>query len=350
MKGKKSKPVNDSLAAALSFLSPAQNCKGAEPTQYCVITNHTAVAFDGLIACGALIQEEIEACPMTILLCLALMDRDTFAITQLPDLRLLVRSGEFQTLIPCCDRSKLLQAAPDALLVPVDDRLKTALAVPGALASEKAEKVLGAAVQLNSYNVVGCNNEVLLQTFHSFNAIPNNLLIPKAAVTAVVKSNRKLVGIGGSEQSVTFWFEGDWWIRTQIYKDGWPDMSALNMDMLMLEELSAEMPAEFWPAFKQVAKFSVDGRVYCGDDEISSHPLGMLDGAKFTMSVPGCPSHVTYSIKALKMIEKHCLRFNADSMYKTYFYGDNLRGVIASHGAGYPKETSTTIEDDEIPF
>ena len=97
MAAKKQKPVKSKLLQAFEFLSLCQKDSGTNDAQmHCRLSNRTAIAFDGIIACGIAIEDGFECCPHTHKMTLALARcGPTFAITQISPETLQVRSDGF---------------------------------------------------------------------------------------------------------------------------------------------------------------------------------------------------------------------------------------------------------------
>jgi hypothetical protein len=340
MKKKNPKPSNR-LMEAMEFLSLCQKGKGKEQDTHCILSDHSAVAFNGIVAMGQLIDEDLFACPHTDKMALALAScGETFSITQVAEDRLLVRSGDFQAFVPCCQRSALPTALPDAQIALINDNFKHALKIVAPLASEKGEHVVTASIQVNSGNVVGTNREIIIEAWHGVD-LPV-MLMPKQAATAIIKVKRKLTGFGYSGPTATFWYEDGSWLKTNLFEDKWPDV----VGMLNLENRAKLIEPAFFEAVKTVAAFSENGNVYCGDGFVSSHYFSNVveQGSHRTMPVENGIVNRIYTTKGLLTVGKHAKMIDESAGANiTLFFGDNLRGGIFHQVPMPPTE-------DDIPF
>lgn len=311
---------------------------------YCRIEGNRAIAFDGVVAIGQTIQEDLTATPHTKQLVLAL-ERcgEQFAITQLSSDRLLVRSGDFQAFVPCCDPEKLPEAMPDPPQAPINDKVADALKIVAALASDKAESVLAACIQLHDGSVAATNLEVIIEAWHGC-SLPE-IVIPRAAAVAVVKSGRSLAQFGLGQKTATFWFDDNSWIRTQLYLDKLPDLRS-HLD---IDTDPREIAPEFFEAIKKIAPFSVDGKVYCGPNNVSSHSMNApQQGGQLSFEISNGLKWRSYSIKMLNLIKKHATKLDEHHAYATLFFGDGIRGAVV-HNVLHP-DGSHDVKDEDIPF
>jgi hypothetical protein len=342
MPKKKSNPQSR-LLEAMRFLSLCQKKDGNEAETYCRLTHNSAVAFNSTLAIGSLIEEDIEACPHTASMILAL-ERcgDSYSITQLNDNRLLVRSGDFQAFVPCCDPAKLSWAAPDAAQAAITDALTGALKLLAPIVKDKAPTVLAASILLRSGSAIATNRVVIVEAWHGCN-LPA-ISIPKAAATAILKSGKKVAWFGLGANTATFGFDDQSWIRTNLFKT--------QEDMSLLLDKFASDPREIKPAFfeavRKIAPFSKDGLVYCGGNEtVSSHRSGLQLGGELTLMVEGGLHKRIYSIDNLKLIEKYVKKIDENAGQNvTMFFGDNIRGAIWHDELRDP----IPLTDDDIPF
>lgn len=339
---KKDKIERSMLALALEFLHLTFKA-GAEQSMYCMMHNHAAVSFNSVIAAGTTIEEDLQACPHTALM-LAAIQRcpGRYIITQLSPEKLQVRSEEFQAYIPCALPETLSWPIPDAALVPVDDRLTEALRKLAPLLSADGETVLEQSIQINAGSCLATNRSVVAETWHGFD-LPNGLLVPKAVVTALHKTTKKLVAFGCSERTITFHFEDASWIRTQLFQDRWPDVKA----MLNTSTVTRPVPPDLFKAAKTVAVFSADDKVYVKDGLISSHPFtAVQEGSVLKLPVGGEHQERIYRIKDLTFASHHATEWDETQRQAgTYFVGEMIRGLIWHE---VPHDISQ--EDDDIPF
>lgn len=322
-----------SLVNALKFVGLAQRDIGNINQTHVRLGNHWAVAYNDIIAMGHKIEEDLHACPHTIKLIAALSKcGDSLAITQLDSGRLSVKSGAFKALVPCADGASMAAAYPDPPCAVIDDRLKEGFAAIADLAAEGSQHVVTASVLLGPGTMTTTNRLLLLQYWHGID-LPPNIVLPKASVAALLKVNKPLVKFGFSNNSATFYFEDESWLRTQLYNEQWPDIAAI----LDVPSNPWPVPGELFKGLDAVAPFSDNGHVFLLEGAIRSH---VANGVGASYEIAGVPSNVGYSARLLKMLEPFTTTIDiVGSNGVTYFFGDKIRGALCQ-----------VKLDDEIPF
>lgn len=321
------------LIEALTHIVVCQRAKGNDTQTHCFAGNGKLIAFDGIIAAGIDFPLDVFAAPHTLSLIAALaFCADDMVLTQLNAERLMVRSGDFSTVIPCVAPSSLSAAFPDARIATVDERLRAAFMTVAPLVSDRAEHVTTACVRLGPQYVVGTDGAVILEVFHGID-LPPGLLVPKAALTAIKKIKRPLTGLGFSRQTVTFYFEGadNAWIRTQIYNERYADVESILKQHKRIDPI----PFGFFNAVARAAKFSPDGNVYCGQGMISSHdPTDQATGSEQLIQVPGVTATRIYNAKAVATMERFSDWIDDQSRVDTTYFGTSPDAMLLRN----PKE------------
>lgn len=315
-------PRSSAFLDALRFVSVASHNEGAPYQMFTTLTDKWAIAFDGVIAAGHPIEEDIHAAPHNLKLVAALARcGNTLAVTQLDAGRLSIRSDKFRALIPCIDPTLLAPALPDPPCAVIDDRLRAGLEAVGILVSETSQHVVTASVLLQSGSVVATDRQVMFQHWHGID-LPPGLALPKQLITALSKNAGKLTQFGYSSTSATFYFENNAWIRTQLFPDPWPDV----LGMLDTHSNAWPIPPDFFTALDAVAPFSDDGNVYLFQNSLRSHAA---EGVGATYDVDGLPAGPIFNAKRLAIIRQYAKKIDFTGVqHISHFFGDNIRGAI----------------------
>ena len=322
------------LLAALKFLKPCQKKTGTVQQQFCCITGNWAAASNDVLTIGVKVEEDLSACPQTTQFEEALKKiGEDVSIAQLSELTLSVVSGAFKALVPCVSFDQLSISGPDERCAFIDDRIKDAFATLAPLATEGAPNAAYASVLLQAGSAVATNGHVLAECWHGID-LPPGLLVPKAAVAAIVKAGKPLTGFGYSGPSATFWFDDDSFIKTQLYGERFPNYQPL----LECENMNPwPVPDEFYKAVRSIEAFTRNGVVYFEDGKIASNEL---ENEASTYIIEGLPEGMGFNAKYLLMVEKVFEKVHFEEQAnKAFFFGENKRGVIMG------------IErSDDIPF
>lgn len=324
----KSNTTSNALLEALIFCSCVSEKLGASYETHIGLKNNWAIAFNGIVAAGAPITEDVTCHPHNLLLIEALSKCDeNFSLTQLDNNRLSVKSGKFKAIVPCLDTDLMQEAFPDPIIVPVTNIFKDAVEAVAVLANEHAHEIIAHSILMNGPSVISTNGTMLLEYWHGLD-LPPSIPLPKEFVVALAKQKKNLIGFGLSNCSVTFHFKGGCWIRSQLYAKQWPDVSRILNRQANLWTIDQN----FFKALEAIEPFSIDGNVYSDLNLLKSHADEGI-GASYECS--GIPKGFVYPIKQLKIIKPFCKRVDwmapgvHDSSYCLVFEGDACRGVIS---------------------
>lgn len=314
------------LLQALEFCSVVTSSTGTPYETHIGLRNKWAIAFNGIVAAGAPIDEDLICYPHNNLLIEALSKcEESFSLTQLVN-SLSIKSGKFKASVPCLSPDIMQEAYPDPYIATCGNIFKEAIEAVGVLASENAQHVLTASVLMNGQSVISTNRVMLMEKWHGLD-LPPNIPLPKEFVKALVSVKKNLTGFGFSNCSATFYFEDGCWLRTQLYAEAWPDVSRI----LELKANLWSIDANFFKALSAVAPFSEDGQVYSDTNLLMSHSEN--NGASY--EVTGLPKGFVYPIKQLIMLKPFVKTIDwmangiHDSSYCLIAYGDNSRAIIS---------------------
>lgn len=318
---------SSSLLSALQFCSVVSEKTGAAYETHIGLRNKWAIAFNGIIAAGAPILEDIYCHPHTLLFAEALSKCDeSYSLTQLDNGRLSIKSGKFKAIVPCLDPALMQNAAPDPQIVGITNKFKEAIEAVGVLANENALHVLTASVLMNGTSVISTNRLMIFEAWHGLD-MPPNIPLPKQFVAALVKQKKNLTGFGFSNNSATFYFEDGCWLRTQLYNDQWPDISSILNRSANLWPIDPN----FFKALESILPFSEDGNIYSDTNLLMSHP----DNQGASYECTGIPKGFVYPGKQLMMLKGHTKRIDYmasgvhNNSYCLVFEGDTVRGIIS---------------------
>ena len=324
----KTEVAKSSLLTALEFCSCVTEKLGASYETHIGLRGNWAIAFNGIVAAGSPITEDLTCHPHNLLLIEALSKcDDNFSLTQLDNDRLSVKSGKFKAVIPCLDPNLMQSAIPDPMIVGISNKFKEAVEAVGVLASENAQHVLTASVLMNGQSVISTNRVMLLEYWHGLD-LPPNIPLPKQFVAALVKQKKNLIGFGFSRSSATFYFDDNCWLRTQLYSDEWPDVG----NILNRQANLWPIDPNFFKAVEAIIPFSEDGNIYSDTNLLMSHAD---HGVGATFECNGIPKGFVYPAKQLMIMKPYVRKIDFmasgvhDSSYCLVFYGDAIRGIIS---------------------
>lgn len=321
----KSKPA-EKLSEALNFIAPAAGDEGA--WAHARIAANWIVAANGVLAAGHAIEEELALCPHIGRLIDALnKSGQTLALTEKDNGTLFVSGDKLRAIVPCIPGDTLAPVMPDPRIAVIDDRIKEGFAKLLPLTKEAAERTLEISILLRANSMFACNGQVIFEFWHGID-LPPGMAVPKPFCAAVTGSAKALAGFGYSATSVTFYFEDGAWIKTQLYRNDWPNVDAL----FEYQSFPAAVPEGLFEAVRAIESFSDDGGVHFHDEKLkSSYDNYREDGPVYgaTYDVPGLQQGHSFTAKLLRLIEPVCEQLDYTSNDdRAVFFGGSVRGVI----------------------
>lgn len=326
---KPSEKTSSRLLEVVRFLSLVSRDEGSPQDTHILLKNHTATAFNGTIAAGAMIDEDLSCAPhaKTFLNALAKCG-ENYSLTQIDNGRLSIKSGPFKAIIPCIDPTLLYFPTPDANVAPIDDKFKEAITLIEKIKPENGQRVVTLSFLLNGQSVIATDGKILVEAWHGLN-LPTNVPVPKAIIP-ILLSSKKLTGFGLSSSTVTFFLEDNSFIRSQLYAEGWPPISSI----LDKPSNPIPVPPDFFKALESIKDFSRNGFVYFKDGKLLSHPE---DGTGAEFEIEELKFGPVYSIKYLQIIKDMAekIDFYVPADRKSLllaFQGKGVRGILMGYG------------------
>lgn len=328
------KSKTSALADALNFFSSIFKEQGTVYETHILLQNKTAVAYNDFLSAGAVIEEDIYAAPNGKILqnALAKCGQENYNLI-VDGAKIVIKAGKFKASIPCTDPALLSNRWPDNPSHTIDDSFRSALEVMSLIKPElNAQKVHLLAFLLNSQSCISTDGKILLEYWHGLN-LPT-LPIPKIIIEPILQNKNKLVSMGFSDNSVTFYFDNNSWVKSQLCAGQWP---MENMEGIMnVQSNPNPIPPDFFKGLDAIQSFS-EGTVTFDHGLLCSHSSPETGG---TFEVAGLPKGPVFSIKYLSAIRGIATKadfavkspYLSGNGYMCYFFGDKVRGVIAGHG------------------
>lgn len=317
-----------SLVKALAFAEGVLKSDRSFAQQHCYIGRGQLVAFDGTLAAGHPISEDIEAVPHSGKLLRALERSDESVSVTLNDTkRLSVKAGKFRAVINCIDMGAFYSPVGDPPIATLGESLREGFKAITHITKDAADKVHFASVLVRAGSMFTTDGRTMFEYWHGLD-LPE-MALPKSAAIAITKTDKKLTKFGYSGHSATFHFEDGSWIRTLLYADRWPDVDAV----LRGAGEAWPVPPSLFAAARSVAPFCDDSdnlhAVTFHPEAVGSH-AALTEGA--VCEVPGLIAGQCFSADQLAQIENVCKTIDFRTMGYAYFYGDNVRGKIMGCG------------------
>lgn len=309
----------------LKFVRGAVAKKSFEPvlTHY-KIENHTIRSFNGSMALCCPIALDIDCTPKAIPFFKAIEKADeTVSLSMTPAGRLSVKSGSFKAFIPCIE-GDTMHVEPEGEPFDIDGAaLLKAMKTLKPLISDDASRPWSNGMLINGQSAVATNNVIIMEYWLGTH-FPYICNIPSDAVREMVRINEPPIQASLTGSSITFYYEGDKWIRTNLLQGEWPDIQRI----LNVESNPSPIPEGLFPGLESIKPFVDDiRRVYFKEGHILTS-LAEGEGASFELDSLIFLDGI-YQIDMLEKLEGVAGQVDF-SAYPApcMFFGDGVRGAI----------------------
>ena len=312
------------MLASLKFVQGAVAKKDFVPalTHY-RIENGTVRGYNGILALCSPIPMDIECTPRAEPMVKAISYcEDTVSMSLTPTGKLSIKSGAFKALVDCVE-GPTPHVVPEGDTVQVDGAsLIAAFKAVWPFVGNDASRPWSNGVLLQGQSAFATNNVTLVEYWVGGN-FPKSVNIPRAAVQEMIRINEPPISAQLTDTSITFHYEGNRWIRTQLFSLEWPDLGRV----LDRESTPVAMEEQLFVALEKL-QFFVDksGRIFFKDGIVRTH-ADYAEGA--TYEIATLQHEGIFNIDMLK-----CLSGVAQTIdWSLYpgpcmFFGERLRGAI----------------------
>jgi hypothetical protein len=275
----------EKLVAAIKFVAASHRTGGAIYQDHFTIQNKTVIAFDGILAAGALIDEDLCVYP-NIKQVLASIDhcKTASSLTQINPQMLRISSSSFRANIQCTDASRMQHAWPDDPTVAINQGFIEALIIAGKLVSDTADNVIQASVMVTDHMVASTDNGMAIQIWTGIGTCGHTVAVPKVFINLLAKTSKEPSYLGIGKNSLTVFYTDNSWYRTQLYDVSWPPIDRVftHSDDVVFGALEPD----FHKAVADVLPFVESNVMFIADNIIASHTTnehGAFAAMKFSM-------------------------------------------------------------------
>lgn len=315
------------LIDALKFVSIIQKDTGLDYTRHVRIENNMVIGTDGIITIAHPIAEDLNAYPQTALFISALQKCNTsHTITQLDNSRIAIKAGVFKGYVPCLTQNEIPIVTPDFPCATINDSLRDCMGKIEFLANEESDILVVSSLLIREGTIISTDRHLILQAWHGID-LPE-IALTKRTVKTILKIKKPLIQFGFTSSSATFYFEGGAWLKARLPAGGWPDLP-------MLDEKSNAwpLPPDFFTALRAIEPFADDNNaVIFSKNMVHTHNEEFKNiGASY--EVNGLAPGGKFGIRKLLSLEPFVKTIDFGGVTRrAYFFGDNIRGVLAGIG------------------
>lgn len=287
------------------------------------IEGGTVRSFNGTLALSCPIPLDIDCVPKADPLVKAIQHCDeTVTLSLTATGRLSVKSGAFKALIDCVEE-ETPHVVPEGDRFEIDgEALVKALKTLNPFIGDDASRPWSNGVLLLGHSAYATNNITLVEYWVG-DAFPICCNVPKAAIKEMLRIGEAPIWAQATDNSITFHYTGDRWIRSQLFETKWPDINKI----LSAPSTQTTMDDRLFEALVKLKPFADKlGRVFFKDGVVSTHEQS-LEGASF--EIPNLLVEGIYQIEMLARLQgvAHTIDFTTYPK-PCMFQGDRLRGAI----------------------
>lgn len=317
------------MLSDLKFVKGAVAKKDFQPAlTHFLIKDGRVLGYDGVIALSSPIDLDIQVAPKAIDFVRAIerCESETTAINLLETGKIRLRSGRRRFTVECIEDKEVLEyIKPEGEDVSTPQKLLEAITSLSPFIGTDASRPWSSGILLRGHSAYATNNIILAQYWIGEQMPDINL--PRSAVEELRRIGQTPERVQLGTNSVTFFFEGDRWLRSQLLSTDWPDVDMM-LDRAFAEEKNmVPLPENFFGALDTVKPFAEkENRVMFRESAITTS----LEGeAGASVEIDGLPDYGTYNIKMLELLIDRVQKIDFTRHPQPCpFVGEYLRGVM----------------------
>jgi hypothetical protein len=313
---------------ALKFVRGAVAKKDFQPAlTHFLIAHGRVLGYNGTVALSSPIDLDVRAMPKALPFVKAIerCTAETTVVHMTPAGKIGLQSGAFRAYIDCHSDSEILDAiVPEGQEVQLSGFLK-ALNVLEPYVATDASRAWAMGILLRGRSAFATNNIIFAEYWVGENLPEVN--IPSSAIDELLRIGEEPIRVIIGERSMTFFYTGDRWMRTQLLDTDWPDitpiLNGINNDNLV------PLTDALYDAVELLAPFvDIEGRVYFRPGEVCTSPLPG-EGASVASVGMDITEQGAYHHKHLLSLKGRATHIDFTPHPKPCpFQGPLLRGVI----------------------
>lgn len=293
------------------------------------IRNGRAIAYDGMLSMSTPIDVGLDVRPHARSFLKALQackDNQAIAMHVTPAGKLSIKSGNFKAQVQCLEKENPMeQPLPEGAPFEVPQALLESIRTLAPLMSVDASRPWARGLLICGNSTFATNNIVLAEYWHGSN-FPGEVIIPADAVMELIRIGEAPTRAQITENSASFHFEGDRWLRTALVDGKWPHEQI--SEMLDRGGNVIDVPQEFFTEVARLKAFvDVDQGIRLHPDHVTTSANADDVGARIDFDLPGAMGH--FNIQQFLSLEGIAKQIDFSTHPRPcYWRGGMARGVI----------------------
>ena len=287
------------MLSSLKFVKGAVSRKDFIPAlTHFRIRDSRITGYNGKLSLSAPIALDVDCCPKADKFVKAIdACEGTAAMNLTPTGKLSIRSGKFRGMVDTLEVDVYPEVEPEGVPVEITGALLPALSTMYGFTGEDASRPWAAGILFNGDSIFATNNTIVAEYWLGYH-FPFRVCVPRYAVKEMIRIGEEPIGLRMSAKSMTVYYSGDRWLRTQLNSTEWPNAAE------MLETRGAggsgdPVPEGFFEALETLEPFvDEQKRVYFQDGRIAT---ATEEGT--TVDVPGVHGEGKYNVSTLLLLQ-----------------------------------------------
>lgn len=289
-----------------------------------VIRDGRVTGYNGILAISSPIPIDLECQPNAAKLIKAVGNaKAAVELSLTPTGKLRFKSGKIKAILIDNHPDPIAEVWPEGNDVPVNGpKLLDALRklVPFVCRNEEASQ-WSQGILFSGSSAFATNNYVLTECWVE-SMFPQPANVPLATINELLRIGEPPTHVSFGYGNMTFHFEGDRWLRTQLYSNEWPS-NVRDMLPTKRDNLKA-LPHDFWDAVGTCRDMKEDSNKLYMDNEYLRTTPTEEDGTH--VHCPGAGTGI-YNVNHMWLLKDHVVAAEFTSKAGK-FMGDKIRGII----------------------
>lgn len=247
--------------------------------------------------------------------------KEAVAISLTPTGRLSIKSGPFKAYVECTNEF-FPEVFPEGEIIPLEKGFLPAIKKMQPFIAIDASRPWATGLYFSGQSAFATNNIVIAQQWLDYK-FPVQVNIPAVTIRELLRIKEEPTSIQVCENSITFHYSNDKWMRSQLSPLGWPDITPV----LNREHSAVPIVPGFFDALESILPF-VDElfSAYLSPGLISTSPN---DGEGARVEVPGLVADGRFNVNQLLLLRDQIKTIDL-TMYPApcLFFNETFRGAI----------------------
>lgn len=313
------------MLGTLKFVKGAVSKKDFVPAlTHFRIHDGRITGYNGKLCLSAPIALDVDCCPKAAPFVKAVEACDETAQLHItPSGKLSIRSGKFRAHVETLEVQEFPDVRPEGLPVDIDGKLLPVLRILHDFISEDASRPWSTGLLLDGQSMFATNNVVIAEMRLSY-FFPYRVNVPRYAIKEMIRIGEEPIGLRLSAGSMTVFYEGERWMRTQLNSVDWPNAAELLNSRATGQ--ASPFPEGFFEALEKLAPFLDEAnRVHMLGDRLST--MAEEGTSVEVAGLPEQPALFNHAMLSLLQGVATSIDFTAYPA-PVPWYGDNVRGLI----------------------